>query len=435
MKKSLIVSCNSKHIDTLPKSFLGYIPKENNFEKIATHGNTEYDYIYITNFMEKELDNFSKLFSNNEEEFFVDGSSYEASTIENLYVAFNNANYSYKIDKNFEASTATLSFLNENNSVKRAKIIAKAINKCKNLINEPSNYLTTNTFTLKLEKLATKYNLDYNVYYKKQLEEAGAGGILAVNKGSKEDARIVQLQYNGADSEERPYVLVGKGIVFDTGGYSLKSTTTIQHMKSDMGGAAVVASVIAAIAQLKLPINVIALIPITDNLISADSYRPDDIITFMNGLTTEIISTDAEGRLILADALVYATQHNPELIIDIATLTGAIVNALGHKTTGVFGNNQNYIDKLINRGLVVNEYIWHMPINEYHREQIKGKIATLRNSASPAGSCTAAAFLENFVEDYNWMHIDIAGTSYDDKTGATGATIRPLIEFFSTIKE
>lgn len=436
MKKSLIVNNNKKVIEKLNKEFLQYLPKENAYEKIATLGSISYDYVYVVNFKDAELEEFTKLFKNREEEFFVDNSTFENDeTIVNICIAFNNANYQFKKDIRYEYVDSKLNFLKNTKSVNEGQIIASAIECCKNYINEPSNYLSTTEFTKRLEQQAQEFNLDCKVYYKEQLEKAGAGGILAVNQGSKEEARVVQLKYNGGEIDEKPIILVGKGIVFDAGGYSLKPTTSIVNMKSDMGGAAVVAAVITAVSKLKLPINIISFIPITDNLINSEAYRPDDIITFLNGLTAEIISTDAEGRLILADALSYAHRLEPELIIDVATLTGAVINALGATTTGVFGNNTDYINSLINTTNNCNEYAWHLPINDTHRKQIKGNIATLKNSSSPGGACTAAAFLENFVGDSNWIHIDIAGSSWDDKNKcATGSMVRPLIEFLKNIE-
>ncbi len=433
MKKSLVINSDKNKVASLAEKFMDYIP-ENNFEKITTLGLIDYDYLYIINFEENTLENFVKIFKDTEEAFYIDCNCFNNTELENLYLAFKKANYSYKLDKNFNSSNATFDFINNTCETKNIEVIANSIDLCKDLINKPSNILSTTSFTNKLEQLAAENHLDIQIFYKKQLEEMGAGGILAVNKGSNEEARIVELKYNGSASN-KVYTLVGKGIVFDSGGYSLKSVPGIKNMKSDMGGAAVVTSIITAVAELKLPVNLTAIIPITDNLIGPDAYRPDDVITFMNGITTEIITTDAEGRLILADSLVYASKQRPELIIDIATLTGAIEAALGNKTTGVFGNNLNYINKFINNTEQSGEYAWHMPINNSHREQIKGNVAQIKNAASPAGACTAAAFLEKFVNDNNWIHLDIAGSSWDDKIGATGAIVRPLIKFFETLEE
>lgn len=433
MKKSLIINMNSNKINELPEQFKNYLPKENSCEKITTLNVIDYDYLYITNYDKNTIANFASIFGK-EEEFFVQDDSYSKEELENICLAYEKATYTFKRDKKFTKKHSSLSFINESDVYNESTIIANAISTCKDLVNKPSNELTTTSFAKFLEEMAKKHNLEFNEITKDQLIEMGAGGILAVNKGSLEDARIVKINYNGNSSSSNKYTLVGKGLIFDTGGYSLKPSASIQSMKSDMGGAATCASVFEAVVALKLNINLELVIPITDNLINEKAYRPDDVITFMNGLTTEIISTDAEGRLILADALTIASESKPNLIIDIATLTGAVINALGNDTTGVFGNDTTSINNLIKCCESNGEYAWHLPINDSHREQIKGNVATLKNGANPAGASTAAAFLENFIEENNWIHLDIAGTSWSDKSGATGAMVRPLVKFFSEIE-
>lgn len=435
MKKSMIINMSSNKIDELGLQLENYLPKEDAYEKITTFGSTDYDYIYITNFKKNSVEKFASLFQGKEEAFFIQNDSYTNEELENIYVAYEKSNYAFKRDKNYKEKHSAFEFISDNDTLEASKIIANAISTCKDLINMPSNELTTNSFAKFLKDMAAECDMNYSELNKDDLIKLGAGGILAVNQGSLEEAKIVTLEYRGNKQSDKKYTMVGKGLIFDTGGYSLKPTASMVAMKSDMGGAASCSAVIKAVAKLKLNINMDVVIPITDNLVNEKSYRPDDIITFMNGLTTEITSTDAEGRLILADALVIANKSKPELIIDMATLTGAVVASLGTKTTGLFGNDKENIENIIRCCESNEEYAWQLPINDTHREQIKGNIATLKNSASPAGASTAAAFLENFVDDTKWIHIDIAGTSFDSTTGATGAMVRPLVKFFSEIKE
>lgn len=431
MKKALVINMKHENSKKLCDKFSNYLPKENSYEKISTLNTIEYDYLYIVNFDNITVKKLEDIFTKKNEHFFIKTDNFNDKELEDLCIAYENATYVFKIDKTYQEIESNLSFDIENDAIKKALIIAQAMSVCKTLINKPSNELTINSFAEFLHMLANENNLDFSEIYKKELIERNAGGIIAVNKGSKEDAKVVILKYHGNKKSDEKYILVGKGLIFDTGGYSLKSTSNIVSMKSDMGGAATMAAVISGVSKLNLNLNIEVIIPITDNLINENAYRPDDVIEFMNGITTEIISTDAEGRLILADSLVLASKSKPKLIIDAATLTGAVVNALGDITTGVFGNDSNNINQLINCSNSVDEYAWQLPINDYHRDLIKGKVATLKNSASPAGASTAAAFLENFIGDNNWIHLDIAGSSWSNKTGATGAMVRPLIKFFT----
>ncbi len=428
MKKSYVIKNCETSVKNLGECFIDYLPKEPGYAKLSTLKVIKEEYLYITSFEQDLVKNFERMFSENiNEAFIIDSESYQADELEKIVIAFNKAKYFYSRGSKNKENLSTISFTTPIDYQQKSEIIAQAINKCKTFVNEPSNVVSTTNFTTMLEELANESNLKFSVIDYDTLCKDQAGGILAVNQGSDEKARIVKLELNNGSG--KPICLVGKGIVFDTGGYSLKSTTGMVNMKSDMGGAAVVASVISGLGKLNAKLNLVAFIPITDNLISAKAYRPDDVITFMNGKSTEIISTDAEGRLILADALTYACKLEPKLIIDAATLTGAIEVALGVKTTGVFGNDCVEIEKLVSTTNSLEEYAWHMPINDTHRKQIEGSVATLKNAAKPGGACTAAAFLEHFVEDHNWMHLDIAGSSWDDKTGATGSMVRPLIEY------
>lgn len=433
MKKSLVISMNSEQIKELPEQFKSYFPEENKFEKISTFNEIPYDYVIVTNFKDNKKSDFEPIFKGKEEHFFINDLSYDNEVLNKICLAYNDATYTFKIDKDYKEVKSDFEFINDKSKATESFIIAEAVNICKDLINKPSNHLTTNNFAKYLKEMAKNANIEYSEINKDELVKMKAGGILAVNQGSKEDAKVAILKFSNGTTEKK-YTLVGKGLIFDTGGYSIKPGNFMNNMKSDMGGAATCAAVINAVAKLNIKINLEVIIPITDNLINENAYRPDDIIEFMNGITTEILSTDAEGRLILADALVIASKEKPNLIIDIATLTGAVVAALGDKTTGVFGNDEESIKNLIKCSEECEEFAWHLPINDSHREQIKGTVATIKNAASPAGASTAAAFLEKFVDDNNWIHLDIAGSSWNDTTGATGSMVKPLVKFFSEIE-
>ncbi|MFW6319705.1 MAG: leucyl aminopeptidase family protein [Bacillota bacterium] len=240
------------------------------------------------------------------------------------------------------------------------------------------------------------------------------------------------MSYQGKPDGKDKYALVGKGVMYDTGGYSLKTPTSMPSMKMDMGGAATVLGIIEAVARLELRHNVDVIIAATDNRIGDDAIVPDDILTSAKGLTVEIISTDAEGRLTLADALWYAQQEGATHLIDIATLTGSIVGSLGKAYTGAFTNDKTFLDSLQNVTDKHSEPLWHMPISDEYRESLKSPSADLKNKDGRlAGASIAAAFLENFVEPENkWIHLDIAGTSYNQKDGATGILVKSITHYF-----
>jgi leucyl aminopeptidase len=265
------------------------------------------------------------------------------------------------------------------------------------------------------------------------MEESGMGALLGVSQGSSEPPKFIVLHYKGRDSAEIDIALAGKGVTFDSGGISIKPSEKMEEMKGDMAGGAAVMATLTAVSQLKPELNVTAIIPATENLPSDSAIKPGDVLTAMNGKTIEIISTDAEGRLILADALVYAQKLGAKLIVDVATLTGACRAALGTICSGAFGNNQELIDKVIAAGNESGELIWQMPMYEQYKEQNKSDVADIKNTGGRlAGAVTAAQFLAEFVGDTPWVHLDIAGTSMSDKEqgylvkGATGVPVRTL---------
>jgi leucyl aminopeptidase len=285
-------------------------------------------------------------------------------------------------------------------------------------------------------ELAKEYGLSIEVLEEEQISLEGMGGLLGVSRGSQQPPRFIILKYKGRDSDETDIVLAGKGITFDSGGISIKPSERMGDMKGDMAGGASVLGTIRAIAQLKPKVNVTALVPATENLPSGTAMKPGDVITAMNGKTIEVLNTDAEGRLILADALSYAKKIDTKSIIDVATLTGACQIALGNICTGAFSNNQELIDEVITAGNEVGERAWQLPMFAEYREQLKSDIADIKNIGTRyGGAITAAKFLEDFVGDIPWVHLDIAGTSDTDKEkgylvkGATGIPVRTLVNF------
>lgn len=317
-------------------------------------------------------------------------------------------------------------------------IISEAVNIARDLINEPVIYLTAEQLAEQAQTLAKQAKFKAQVFGKKQIEHLGMGGLLAVNKGSQDPPTFSVLEWKPKNAvNKQPIVLVGKGVVYDTGGLSLKPTpNSMDHMKSDMAGAAAVLCSIYAAAKNKLPVHVIGLIPATDNRPGENAYTPGDVIKMHSGSTVEVLNTDAEGRMILADALSYAKQYKPELVIDIATLTGASLVVIGNQGMLLMGNAPEDTKKTITYcGYQVYERLAELPLWDEYAEQIKSDIADLRNIGGPgAGSITAAKFLEHFT-DYPWLHIDMAPvgwyhtpSGYRLKNGS-GAGVRLFYEF------
>jgi len=316
----------------------------------------------------------------------------------------------------------------------KGRILAEATNLARDMVNEPANYMTPAHMAERAVKLAETYALEVNILEREQMKELGMGTLLGVTQGSQQPPKFIVLQYKGSDSTEIEMALVGKGITFDSGGISIKPSEKMEEMKGDMAGGAAVMAAMSALAQLKPKINVMAIIPATENLPSGGALKPGDILTAINGKTIEIISTDAEGRLTLADALGYAKKLGAKIMVDVATLTGACRVALGDICTGAFGNNQGLIDKVIAAGTEAGERIWQMPMYEEYKEQNKSEVADIKNVGGRyAGAITAAQFLSEFVGDTPWVHLDIAGTSLSEKErgylvkGATGVPVRTLI--------
>jgi len=316
----------------------------------------------------------------------------------------------------------------------KGKVLAEATNLARDMVNEPANYMTPNHMAEMAAKLAETYGLELSVLEREQMQELGMGALLGVAQGSRQPPKFIVLHYRGDDSPGRDLALVGKGITFDSGGISIKPSEKMEEMKGDMAGGAAVMAAISAIAQLKPKINVTAIIPATENLPGGSALKPGDILTAMNGKTIEIVSTDAEGRLILADALSYAKKLGAELMVDVATLTGACRVALADVCTGGFGNNQELVEKVIAAGAEAGELIWQMPMYDEYKEQNKSDVADIKNIGGKyGGAITAAQFLAEFVGDTPWVHLDIVGTSLSEKErtyrvkGATGVPVRTLV--------
>ncbi|MDP3975411.1 MAG: leucyl aminopeptidase [bacterium] len=324
--------------------------------------------------------------------------------------------------------------------ISRAQALAETINDTRDLVNCGPNHLSISAFVDEIRGAAKEHSITITDLDKKKLEKLGMGGLLAVNRGSEESAHMVILEHKGA--KEEPLVICGKGIVFDTGGISLKPSNSMQDMQLDMAGAAVVLGVFKLLKKLDIKRHVIGIMPITDNAVGPHSYRPSDIISTYSGKTVEIANTDAEGRMILCDALSYAVdKYKPKYLIDLATLTGACMVALGYRTAGLFGTDQGLIEKIKTAAQRTDEAVCHLPITEADEKSIKGKLADLTNLADVpyGGACRAAAFLKQFVGETKWAHLDIAGTAFTKEPKdyevnmATGYGIRLLVDFLENL--
>ncbi len=316
-----------------------------------------------------------------------------------------------------------------------ARAYAEAQNRARDLQSTPANFATPGALAARAEELAAGADaISAEVLGRARLEEMGMGGLLAVSQGGPEEPHLIVLRYSGS-SDGQTLGLVGKGVTFDTGGISLKPGAGMAEMKMDMSGAAAVLEAVAAIAELGLAIDLVAVIPATENMPSGTAIKPGDVITQYNGKTVEVNNTDAEGRLILADALAYAVELGAERIVDLATLTGAVVIALGSTHAAVIANDDELAADVLAAGERSGELTWRLPLHPEYKELMKGKVADLSNLASQrkAGTITAASFLEEFVGDTPWAHVDIAGTAWDvgrEYTGkdASGFGVRLLVE-------
>lgn len=352
--------------------------------------------------------------------------------------------YHYPFDKTHPFWNSKFEIHFENLSQKKLDIIssrAEALTEgqtaCQEWLNKPANLKNPVILSSYLKNLARKYDLKYTVFNRKKCEELGLGAYLAVNQGSAYDAAFTILEYKTSAKNAKTFGLVGKCVVFDTGGVSLKDPANMHYMKSDMGGATAVIGTLIYAAEMKLPVNIIAVLPVTDNAVSEKAVLPSDVITAYNGKTIEILDTDAEGRLILADSLSYlAKNYKTDLMIDLATLTGSSVRMFGDTCGALFSNDDKLKKLLLKTGDKTNQRLWNLPLWEVWKDDIQSDVADLKNiSMKPIGDCIVAAkFLEHFIEDHpKWAHLDIAGmvfgsTGYAKEKAATGYGVQLLAD-------
>ena len=324
--------------------------------------------------------------------------------------------------------------------VEKANIIVDAVNFARDIGNLPPNDCPPAHLASIAVSLAQDYGIKARIMDRYELENMGMGGIVAVGKGSNNPPKLIILEYTGAnDPQQKPYLLVGKAVTFDTGGISIKPSEKMDEMKFDKCGGCTVLAIVRAIASMKLAVNVVGIVPSVENMPSATSYRPGDIIRMYNGKSVEVLNTDAEGRMILADAIAYGiVTYGPKAVIDLATLTGAAIIALGANVAPLIGNNKQLADRLRKLSDKTREKMWELPLYDEYYEQIRSTYADIKNiGGRPGGAITAAAFLSNFVNDVPWVHIDIAGTAWTQEgtheksynhRGATGFGVRTLVK-------
>lgn len=302
---------------------------------------------------------------------------------------------------------------NAEHALKQGIAIASGVEYTKNLANQPSNVCTPSFLAEKAKKLAKEYkNIKVKILEKSEMEKLGMGALLAVAKGSAQPPKLITIEYHGTAKKKAPIALVGKGVTFDTGGVSLKPADAMVGMKYDMCGAATVLGTIKAAAELKLPLHIVGVIPTVENMPSGTAYKPEDIVTTLSGQTVEVMNTDAEGRLILCDALTYCERYKPEAVIDIATLTGAVVIALGFHVSALLSNHDPLAKDLLAASNESFDRAWQMPLWDEYQEQLKSPFADMSNTGGrSAGTITAACFLSRFTKKFHWAHLDVAGTA------------------------
>jgi len=326
--------------------------------------------------------------------------------------------------------------------VERGRILAEAQNWARDLANEPANFMTPTVLAERAKAVAAELGLECDVLERSDMERMGMGALLGVAQGSHQPPKLIVLRYQGAAPDAPALGLVGKGITFDTGGISIKPSQGMHEMKADMAGGADVIATVKALAEMKAKVNVTAVVPATENMPGGSAMRPGDVIRAMNGKTIEVLNTDAEGRLILADALCYARQLHLSPVVDVATLTGAMIIALGRIAVGAMTNNDALMERLRAAAAAAGEKVWQFPLFEEYKEHLKSEVADLKNVGNrEAGSITAALFLQEFVDDAPWLHLDIAGVDQSDEVkgvlikGSTGIPVRTLVNLSLSLAE
>lgn len=374
----------------------------------------------------------------------VNTESIESQIIEGLILStYSFDKYKNKKEKMLNKISLILENKKNVQDVKKSQIIANAVNYSRDIANLPPNDCSPSTLALIAKKLATKNGMAYKIISGNELKNRGFGGIYAVGKGSRNEPKLIILEHNHHDRKKKPVVIVGKAVTFDTGGISLKPGEKMDEMKFDKCGGCTVLGIMKAVSELKLPVRVVGIIPSVENMPSGESFRPGDIIKLYNGKTAEILNTDAEGRLILADALSYGEKtYNPSKIFDFATLTGACIIALGANVAGMISNDQRLTESIKQSASNTAESIWQLPLNDDYLDMIKSDVADIKNVGlgRTAGAIVAAAFLSKAIEKTPWIHFDIAGVAWTqfgtkekpyNPKGATGFGIRLLLEYLS----
>ena len=323
-----------------------------------------------------------------------------------------------------------------NQAIKYGVEIGRGLNYSKQISNLPANLCTPDYLAKQALELANQSALTTTVLNEKDMELLEMNCILAVSKGSAQSAKLIVMHYQGTRNSQKPIVLIGKGLTFDSGGYSLKSAPQMDEMKFDMSAGACVMATMQVVASLNLPVNLIAIVPCSENLINGRAFKPGDILNSMSGQTIEVLSTDAEGRLLLADCLTYAQRYQPDLVIDVATLTGACITALGHEISGLMSNDKNLSRQLIKAGQMSTDYVWPLPLWEDYQTILESNFADMASSAgrdgnAGAGAIVAGVFLSKFARHYRWAHLDVAGAAWlrGKNKGSTGRPLPLLCQF------
>jgi leucyl aminopeptidase len=346
----------------------------------------------------------------------------------------------YALVKEERTSLNCLELICEENQIEQirkgcelAEALSVGTNLARDLVNTPGNKLTPTGIAEAAVEVAKRYGMEYEVLDREQMEQFGMGGLLGVSQGSEQPPKLVAIKYRGRQNWDQVLGLVGKGISFDTGGISLKTREGMEEMIGDMGGAAAVIGTLEVLGRLKPQVNVLGILPCAENMPSGSALKPGDVIRTMSGKTVEVLNTDAEGRLVLADGVTYAKKLGADSIVDIATLTGAVQVALGNWTTGVMTNHEEFVEELLEAAAEAGEQVWRLPAFDDYKELIKSKVADLKNTGGRyAGAITAGLFVGAFAEETPWIHLDIAGTSWAEReeqlspAGGTGAMVRSL---------
>ena len=364
--------------------------------------------------------------------------TYEAWEIEIITRSILKINYSFKGNSKSSLSKLDLVCLNDyslsntETSTQYGEAVGRGMNLCRHLGNTPANICTPTFLAEKAKSLSDENTrIKTTILEESEMRDLGMLSLLSVGNASEQPSKLIVMEYNGSKTMQQPIVLVGKAVTFDTGGISLKPGRGMDEMKFDMCGGASVLGVMSALSEAALEINVVGLVPAVENMPSGNATKPGDVIKSMSGVTIEILNTDAEGRLILCDALTYANRFKPKYVVDIATLTGAVIGALGKFTTGMLSNSEELAEILASCGNSSGDRVWQLPLWKEYDEQLKSNFADLANIGGEAGTITAGCFLSRFTKDYKWAHLDIAGTAWisGKNKGATGRPIPLLMEF------